>query len=57
MCAGDDGPPVVRGGFILIDDYDSFDGCRKAVDEYRAAQGVSSPLVVTDPNTEVWWTA
>ena len=26
-------PRVVRGGFILIDDYNSFDGCRKAVDE------------------------
>jgi O-methyltransferase len=50
-------PRVVRGGFILIDDYYSVDGCRKAVDEYRAAQGIGSPLVVTDRNSEVWWTA
>ena len=49
--------PVVRGGFILIDDYNSFDGCRKAVDEYRVVQAIGSPLVVTDPNSEVWWTA
>lgn len=27
-------PKVVKGGIVLIDDYDAWDGCRKAVDEY-----------------------
>jgi O-methyltransferase len=26
-------PKVVRGGFIIVDDYGAYDGCRKAVDE------------------------
>jgi O-methyltransferase len=29
-------PHVVSGGFIEIDDYDSFAGCRRAVDEFLA---------------------
>lgn len=33
-------PKVVSGGFIIIDDYGAYDGCRKAVDEYLAAQGI-----------------
>jgi asparagine synthase (glutamine-hydrolysing) len=29
-------PRLVRGGFIVIDDYDDWSGCRRAVDEYFA---------------------
>jgi O-methyltransferase len=31
------GPHISKGGYIQIDDYSSFIGCRKAVDEYLAA--------------------
>jgi len=31
------GPHVSNGGYIQIDDYSSFTGCRKAVDEYLTA--------------------
>jgi len=27
-------PNVVKGGFIIIDDYGTWQGCKKAVDEY-----------------------
>ena len=48
-------PSVVRGGYVIIDDYGTFTGCRRAVDEYREALAVDGPLQVTDPNSEVWW--
>jgi hypothetical protein len=48
-------PSVVRGGYVIIDDYATFTGCRRAVDEYRELHAIDSPLQVTDPNSEVWW--
>jgi len=36
---------VVRGGFIIIDDYGAYDGCRKAVDEF--VEGLSSPVFLS----------
>jgi hypothetical protein len=34
-------PKVVSGGFVIIDDYGAYNGCRKAVDEYIKASGKS----------------
>jgi hypothetical protein len=31
-------PKIEKDGFLIVDDYDSFDGSRKATDEYFAAQ-------------------
>lgn len=48
-------PQVAEGGAVIIDDYYSFTGCRRAVDSYRAEHGIEDPLIVTHPKSEVWW--
>jgi hypothetical protein len=45
---------VVPGGFVVIDDYHAFRACRHAVDEFRAARNVTSPLRRIDW-TAVYW--
>lgn len=44
---------VELGGKIIIDDYNSWYGCRKAVNEFRSARNIESPLVAYD--TEWFW--
>lgn len=34
-------PKLVEGGVLIIDDYGHWQGCRKAVDEYFAKQGIA----------------
>ncbi len=35
---------VVKGGFVIIDDYGAYEGCKKAVDEFMQANKVSAFL-------------
>jgi hypothetical protein len=35
---------VVSGGFIIIDDYGCYEGCKKAVDEFMERNGITSYL-------------
>ncbi len=39
---------VVPGGYIIIDDYLFFEGCRKAVDEFLASAGVDADIIPID---------
>lgn len=39
---------VVPGGFVIIDDYGTWEGCRKAVDEFMQTKGVKPDLVTID---------
>jgi O-methyltransferase len=41
-------PHVVPGGFVIFNDYGSFQGCRTAADEFIAANGIKSPLIQID---------
>lgn len=41
---------VVPGGFVVIDDYGAYAGCRKAVDEFREARGIRSYLHYVNPD-------
>ena len=36
-CLGQVGPNLSEGGYLIIDDYNSYRGCAKAVDEYLAS--------------------
>ena len=39
---------VVEGGFIIIDDYGTFAGCRKAVEEFFDGRGITADLLNID---------
>ncbi len=45
---------VSDGGYIIIDDYYSWNGCRTAVDEFRKARGIESPLEKIDAHSCYW---
>lgn len=45
---------VVPGGFVIIDDYGYWEGCRRAVDEFLAARKLDIALVPVD-DSGVWF--
>jgi O-methyltransferase len=45
---------VVSGGFVIIDDYGAYDGCRKAVDEFMSQQPVKAFLSHLDYSGRYW---
>ena len=45
---------VVSGGIVIIDDYATYDGCRKAVDEFIAARGLKIFLSHVDMDCRYW---
>jgi O-methyltransferase len=46
---------VIPGGVVIIDDYLTFTGCSRAVDEFRVENACGSELHITDPRGEVYW--
>jgi len=42
------------GGYVVIDDYNSFDDCKEAVTEFRADRKITSPLIPID-GLAVYW--
>ena len=47
-------PRVVTGGFVIIDDYYIFEGCRQAVREYRKTHDIRTPLTRIDAAAVFW---
>lgn len=47
-------PKLSTGGFLIIDDYGLPVGCRRAVDEYRAEQGITAPLTMVNERIACW---
>jgi hypothetical protein len=47
-------PKVSPGGFVIIDDYGSWEPCRRAVHDYREAQGIISPIETVDWTGAFW---
>ncbi len=47
-------PLLQSGGFVIVDDYHSFDECKRAVDEYREAHGITSAIHKIDKLAVYW---
>ncbi|HUP59862.1 MAG TPA: TylF/MycF/NovP-related O-methyltransferase [Thermoanaerobaculia bacterium] len=45
---------VAPGGYVIIDDYNYWEGCKRAVDEFLAARGLGVALVAVG-DSAVWW--
>jgi O-methyltransferase len=45
---------VSRGGFIIVDDYYTCPPCRKAIDDFRATNGITDEMVKID-NESLYW--
>ena len=39
---------VVKGGYVIIDDYGTFQGCRKAADDFFASRGIAPGIHSSD---------
>jgi len=51
---------VSPGGYIYVDDFGSFSGCKAAVEEFRKQNNISEPMVPVSENADgayeaVWW--
>ena len=47
-------PGLAAGGYVVIDDYGSFPDCRRAVDEFRCANGITEPIQRIDFSGARW---
>jgi hypothetical protein len=45
---------VSPGGYVIVDDYRVVEGCRKAVDEFRAGRGIADEIIEID-GVGVFW--
>lgn len=47
-------PKVSPGGYVIVDDYNSWPACKSAVDEYRQRHGIVAELVKIDVAAVYW---
>jgi O-methyltransferase len=47
-------PGLAPGGYVVLDDYGSFEGCRRAVDEFRSEHRISEPIEPIDSTCARW---
>jgi O-methyltransferase len=47
-------PGLAAGGYVVLDDYGSFEGSRRAVDEFRAEHGIAEPIERIDFTGARW---
>jgi O-methyltransferase len=47
-------PGLAVGGYLVVDDYGSFEGCRRAVDEFRSEHGIEEPIEGIDYTGARW---
>ena len=47
-------PKLSVGGYLIVDDYGAVPGCKRAVEDYRRAQGILDPMTVIDAGGVYW---
>src|SRR5258708_1209370 len=47
-------PKISNGGYVIVDDYKSWKGCRTAVDEFREKNCISDKIIDIDPHAVYW---
>ena len=47
-------PGLALGGYLIVDDYGSFEGCRRAVDEFRSEHAIAEPIEKVDSTCVRW---
>ena len=47
-------PGLAAGGYLIVDDYGAFEGCRRAVDEFRAEHDITERLEKVDATCVRW---
>lgn len=47
-------PKLAPGGYVIVDDYGGIPACRRAVDDYRAAMGITDDIRTIDW-TGIYW--
>jgi O-methyltransferase len=47
-------PKLQSGGFLIIDDYASWAGCKQAITDYREKHGISAELQMIDSHAAFW---
>jgi O-methyltransferase len=47
-------PKLSVGGYVIVDDYGALDTCRRAVDDYRGANGIREPIERVDWTGAYW---
>ena len=47
-------PKLAPGGYAIVDDYGAAPACRRAVEDFRAEQGVDEPLREIDWTGMYW---
>ncbi len=45
---------VGRGGFVIVDDYNSCPPCNRAINDFRLQRGISDPLETIDAQSVYW---
>jgi hypothetical protein len=45
---------ISTGGYIIIDDYNSWKGCHVAVDEFREKRGIAEKITQIDAHAIMW---
>jgi O-methyltransferase len=47
-------PKLSPGGFVIVDDYSVVEGCRKAIEDFRKAKGITERIEAIDPVAIFW---